>query len=157
MVDIPDPPKHKDDDDEDKEKDEHREKKVHHLFVKVPPKRTAKFERMVRRNRTLEHEVKVYTELLVDLKNFVKSRTGDTVQLKIPKLYHGQQSSPSNTTAMGGGSGDSSGMSDLLVIEDLTKKGFRTKDWFKTKLDHAEVTLAVKELAKFHACGLAYR
>ena len=33
--------------------------KVHHLFVKVPPKRTAKFERMVRRNRTLEHEVKV--------------------------------------------------------------------------------------------------
>ena len=32
---------------------------MHHLFVKVPPKRTAKFERMVRRNRTLEHEVKV--------------------------------------------------------------------------------------------------
>ena len=36
--------------------------KVHHLFVKVPPKRTAKFERMVRRNRTLEHEVKVNVE-----------------------------------------------------------------------------------------------
>ena len=36
--------------------------KVHHLFVKVPPKRTAKFERMVRRNRTLEHEVKVSVE-----------------------------------------------------------------------------------------------
>ncbi len=33
--------------------------KTHHLFVKIPPQRTAKFERMVRRNRTLEHEVKV--------------------------------------------------------------------------------------------------
>ena len=85
---------------------------MHHLFVKVPPKRTAKFERMVRRNRTLEHEVKVgpfeqiwnwnhpqtesihlslkvYTELLRDLKAFVKDRVGDAVQLNIPKLYHG--------------------------------------------------------------------
>ena len=63
--------------------------KVHHLFVKVPPKRTAKFERMVRRNRTLEHEVKVYSELLRDLQAFVKDRVGDAVQLNIPKLYHG--------------------------------------------------------------------
>merc|ERR1719445_437563 len=79
--------------------------KVHHLFVKVPPKRTAKFERMVRRNRTLEHEVKVYTELL----------------------------------------------------RDLTAKGFSTRDWFRDKLCHEEVVLSVRELAKFHACGLAYR
>ena len=32
-----------------------------------------------------------------------------------------------------------------------------TRDWFKTKLNHAEVLLALEEMAKFHACGLAYR
>lgn len=71
------------------EEEERYASKIHHLFVKVPPKRTAKFERMVRRNRTLEHEVKVYSELLRDLQDFVKARTGEIVQLKIPKLYHG--------------------------------------------------------------------
>lgn len=35
--------------------------------------------------------------------------------------------------------------------------GFTTRDWFKTKLNHAEVLLALEEMAKFHACGLAYR
>ena len=43
------------------------------------------------------------------------------------------------------------------MIEDLTAKGFSTRDWFKDKLSHEEVILSVKELAKFHACGLAYR
>ncbi len=71
------------------EEEERMASKIHHLFVKVPPKRTAKFERMVRRNRTLEHEVKVYSELLRDLQDFVKSRVGDAIQLKIPRLYHG--------------------------------------------------------------------
>ena len=45
----------------------------------------------------------------------------------------------------------------MLVIEDLTQRGFTTKDWFKAKLSHEEVKLALKEMAKFHACGLAYR
>ena len=45
----------------------------------------------------------------------------------------------------------------VLVIEDLTRRGFTTKDWFKAKLNHDEVKLALKEMAKFHACGLAYR
>ena len=45
----------------------------------------------------------------------------------------------------------------VLVIEDLTRRGFTTKDWFKSKLNHEEVKLALKEMAKFHACGLAYR
>ena len=31
----------------------------------------------------------MYTELLRDLKAFVKDRVGDAVQLNIPKLYHG--------------------------------------------------------------------
>ena len=121
-----------------------RGSKIHHLFVKVPPKRTAKFERMVRRNRTLEHEVKVYSELLRDLQTFVKNRVGDAIQLKIPKLYHG-------------GKGEDCDGNHVLVIEDLAKKGYVTRDWFKHKLTHDEVTVAVKELAKFHACGLAYR
>ena len=45
----------------------------------------------------------------------------------------------------------------VLVIEDLTERGFSSKDWFKYKLNHQEVLLALTELAKFHACGLAYR
>ena len=45
----------------------------------------------------------------------------------------------------------------VLVIEDLSEKGFRSKDWFKYKLNHQEVLLSLTELAKFHACGLAYR
>ena len=45
----------------------------------------------------------------------------------------------------------------VLVIEDLTERGFASKDWFKYKLNHSEVLLALTELAKFHACGLAYR
>ena len=45
----------------------------------------------------------------------------------------------------------------VLVIEDLTERGFTSKDWFKYKLNHQEVLLALTELAKFHACGLAYR
>ena len=80
MVDVPDPPPQEAQNDEfnNDEEDEESESpnsgierskspvpaKIHHLFVKVPPKQTAKFERMVRRNRTLEHEVKVYHELL---------------------------------------------------------------------------------------------
>ena len=92
MVDVPDPPSadeaqndeffiNNDDDDEEEDQEDQSEfsspnhsgierskspvpAKIHHLFVKVPPKQTAKFERMVRRNRTLEHEVKVYHELL---------------------------------------------------------------------------------------------
>ena len=123
--------------------------KIHHLFVKLPPKRTAKFERMVRRNRTLEHEVKVYAEFLKDLQKFIKDRVGDTVQLKIPELYHGYQSVAPE--------GSEQADSHVLVIEDLAKKGFKTPDWFKHRLTHEEVTLAVDELAKFHACGLAYR
>ena len=64
--------------------------KIHHLFVKVPPKQTAKFERMVRRNRTLEHEVKVYHELLRDLQNFIHERLPkNPIKLNIPNLYHG--------------------------------------------------------------------
>lgn len=126
--------------------------KIHHLFVKVPPKQSAKFERMVRRNRTLEHEVNVYKELLTDLQQFIKNRVGDTIKLNIPTLYHGF--TDSNTPSlMNGGSKDQS----VLVIEDLARQGFATKDWFKYKLTHNEVLLALKELAKFHACGLAYR
>ena len=45
----------------------------------------------------------------------------------------------------------------VLVIEDLSEKGFKSKDWFKYKLNHQEVLLSLTELAKFHACGLAYR
>ena len=45
----------------------------------------------------------------------------------------------------------------VLVIEDLSEKGFNSKDWFKYKLNHQEVLLSLTELAKFHACGLAYR
>lgn len=131
MVDVPDPPGSK------------GKGILHHLFVKLPPKRTAKFERMVRRNRTLEHEVKVYSELLRDLQKFVKERVGDMVKLKIPTLYHGYE--------------DGSRDNHVLVIEDLAKKGFTTRDWFRHKLSHQEVLLAVDELAKFHACGLAYR
>ena len=84
MVDVPDPPRiESGEDDTNSSSDEvfdiQREKsptpaKIHHLFVKVPPKQTAKFERMVRRNRTLEHEVKVYHELLRDLQNFITER-----------------------------------------------------------------------------------
>ena len=128
-------------------------KKVHHLFVKVPPKRTAKFERMVRRNRTLEHEVKVYSELLQDLQAFVKARVGDAVKLKIPTLYHGYREEAPPCDDGGNVQEDN----HVLVIEDLTKSGFQTRDWFKHKLEHEEVMLAVDELAKFHACGLAYR
>ena len=39
----------------------------------------------------------------------------------------------------------------------MAEKGFSSKDWFKYKLNHEEVLLALTELAKFHACGLAYR
>merc|ERR1719225_1704163 len=64
--------------------------KIHSLFVKVPPKQTAKFERMVRRNRTLEHEVKLYHELLRDLQNFIHERLPkNPIKLNIPNLYHG--------------------------------------------------------------------
>ncbi len=159
MVDVPDPPGGGDGpEDEDKregEKEEEEKKspassamkkaksKIHHLFVKIPPKRTAKFERMVRRNRTLEHEVKVYSELLRDLKKFVKERVGNAVELRIPQLYHTYE--------------DGTNDNHVLVIEDLAKKGFETRDWFRHKLTHNEVLLAVDELAKFHACGLAYR
>ena len=128
--------------------------KIHHLFVKVPPKQSAKFERMVRRNRTLEHEVNVYKELLTDLQVFIKERVGDKIKLNIPTLYHGF--TDSNTTFVNNTNGGASDQS-VLVIEDLARKGFATKDWFKYKLNHNEVLLALKELAKFHACGLAYR
>ena len=87
MVDVPDPPRNEEVQSDDSNEDEtpneasgiERSKspvpaKIHHLFVKVPPKQTAKFERMVRRNRTLEHEVKVYQELLRDLQNFINER-----------------------------------------------------------------------------------
>ena len=55
----------------------------------VPPKNSAKFEKITKKNRTLEHEVKVYTELLRDLRAFVKDRVGNTVTLNLPNLYHG--------------------------------------------------------------------
>ena len=89
MVDVPDPPPQEAQNDEfnnEEEEDEESSEspnsgierskspvpaKIHHLFVKVPPKQTAKFERMVRRNRTLEHEVKVYHELLRYLKFYI--------------------------------------------------------------------------------------
>lgn len=154
MVDVPDPPPTGggEADEEDSEKAADR-RKVHHLFVKVPPKRTAKFERMVRRNRTLEHEVKVYSELLQDLQAFVKTRVGDAIKLKIPTFYHSyrEEIPPCDE------GGNVQEENHVLVIEDLATKGFRTRDWFKHKLEHEEVMLAVDELAKFHACGLAYR
>ena len=88
--------------------------KNHHLFVKVPPKHSAKFEKMAKRNRTLEHEVKVYTELVRDLKRFVKDRVGTEVTFNIPTLYHGctVKNDP-------GPEGDRS----VLVIEDLCQRG----------------------------------
>jgi hypothetical protein len=109
---------------------------------------------MVRRNRTLEHEVNVYKELLTDLQTFIKERVGDTIKLNIPTLYHGfTDSNGAFVNNTNGGARDQS----VLVIEDLARQGFKTKDWFKYKLNHNEVLLALKELAKFHACGLAYR
>jgi len=101
MVDVPDPPNNDIFSDESNEDGTEspsgieRSKspvpaKIHHLFVKVPPKQTAKFERMVRRNRTLEHEVKVYHELLRDMHKFINDRLPrNPIQLNIPKLYHG--------------------------------------------------------------------
>ena len=101
MVDVPDPPNNDIFSDESNEDGTEspsgieRSKspvpaKIHHLFVKVPPKQTAKFERMVRRNRTLEHEVKVYHELLRDMQKFINDRLPrNPIQLNIPKLYHG--------------------------------------------------------------------
>ena len=88
--------------------------KKHHLFVKVPPKNSARFEKMVKRNRTLEHEVKVYTELIRDLKRFVKDRVGNEVDFNIPTLYHG-----CTTKNDPGPNGDRS----VLVIEDLGQRG----------------------------------
>lgn len=153
IVDVPDPPVLKTDlptETEDlKENSTHETRKlasapvVHNLFVKVPPHRSANFERIVKRNRTLEHEVLVYTSLLQDMRDFVQQRAGDIVRLNIPELYHGESSS---------GAGR-----DILVIEDLAERGFKTSDWFKQKLTHHEVLLALSELATFHACGLAYR
>ena len=88
--------------------------KKHYLFVKVPPKNSARFEKMVKRNRTLEHEVKVYTELIRDLKKFVKDRVGTMVSFNVPTLYHGctAKNDP-------GPEGDRS----VLVIEDLSQQG----------------------------------
>ena len=132
--------------------------KIHHLFVKVPPKQTAKFERMVRRNRTLEHEVKVYHELLRDLQNFINERLPkNPIKLKIPKLYHGFTDQEQKSDVMLGPQQFDVRDQSVLVIEDLTKNGFNSKNWFKNKLNHQEVLLALTELAKFHACGLAYR
>ena len=88
--------------------------KTHHLFVKVPPKNSAKFEKMAKRNRTLEHEVKVYTELVRDLKQFVKDRVGTEVSFNVPTLYHG-----STVKNDPGPEGDRS----VLVIEDLCRRG----------------------------------
>ena len=88
--------------------------KTHHLFVKVPPKRSARFERMVKRNRTLEHEVKVYTELIQDLKQFVKDRVGTAINFNVPTLYHGYTAKNDP-----GPDGDRS----VLVIEDLSQHG----------------------------------
>ena len=48
-----------------------------------------RFEKITKKNRTLEREVKVYTELLRDLRAFVKDRVGNTVTLNLPNLYHG--------------------------------------------------------------------
>ena len=95
--------------------------KTHHLFVKVPPKNSARFERMVKRNRTLEHEVKVYSELMRDLKRFVKDRVGTEVTFNVPTLYHGftAKNDP-------GPSGDRS----VLVIEDLCQRGTLFKTIF---------------------------
>ena len=51
--------------------------------------RTTRFEKITKKNRTLEREVKVYTELLRDLRAFVKDRVGNNVTLNLPNLYHG--------------------------------------------------------------------
>lgn len=168
MVDVPDPPQDEDSsessDNDGPVLDIQRSKspvpaKIHHLFVKVPPKQTAKFERMVRRNRTLEHEVKVYAELLRDLQTFINERLPrNPIKLNIPKLYHGFTDLENETkpNLLGQPQFNVRDQS-VLVIEDLTEKGFMSKDWFKYKLDHDEVLLALEEMAKFHACGLAYR
>ena len=169
MVDVPDPPpaeaNHVEDDGANKDEldDLERSKspvpaKIHHLFVKVPPKQTAKFERMVRRNRTLEHEVKVYHELLRDLQKFIAERLPrNPIQLRIPKLYHGFKDIQEKMNTLLGPQIMTVREQSVLVIEDLTEKGFASKDWFKYKLSHEEVKLSLTELAKFHACGLAYR
>ena len=69
---------------------------------------------MVKRNRTLEHEVTVYTELIRDLKRFVKDRVGNEVDFNVPTLYHG-----CTTKNDPGPNGDRS----VLVIEDLGQRG----------------------------------
>ena len=128
-----------------------KQKKVHHthLFVKIPSIRNAGFETMVRRHRSFEHEAKVYSELLADLQAFVKTRVGDAVQLKIPTVP--ERSGPTTSSTIYQEDNHD------MIVEDLTQKGFQAKDWFEQKLDHREITMAVDELAKFHACGLAYR
>ena len=94
--------------------------KTHYLFVKVPPKHSARFVKMVKRNRTLEHEVKVYTELIRDLKRFVKDRVGTTVSFNVPALYHGLTAKNDP-----GPDGDRS----VLVIEDLSQRGKFMGKW----------------------------
>ncbi len=61
----------------------------------------------IKKNKTSLFIPQVYSELLRDLKKFVRSRVGETVQLKIPTLYHSYE--------------DGSTDSHVLVIEDLAK------------------------------------
>ena len=92
------------------------------------------------------------------MQNFIHERLPkNPIQLNIPKLYHGFTDQEQKSPIMLGPNQFDVRDQSVLVIEDLTKKGFLSKDWFKYKLNHSEVLLALTELAKFHACGLAYR
>ena len=75
-----------------------------------------------------------------DLQAFIQARVGDRVKLDIPQQYIGQDHSP-----------------HTLVVEDLGKVGFTSKDWLTQRLTTEEVAASLSSVARFHAAGVAYR
>ena len=86
-----------------------------------------------------------------DLQKFINERLPrNPIVLNIPKLYHGFSNTSSTEeklpNLLAGPMQFSQRDQSVLVIEDLTERGFASKDWFKYKLNHQEVLLGEVEV-----------
>lgn len=113
---------------------------IHNLFIKIIP---SQFRKLVTSHRLFDREIVLYSQVLPKLLEFAHTNSPQ-MKLKhfgIPTFLYGDVST----------SGEG-----VLVLEDLTPRGFKTYDPSMMLMDMDHMSKAVSALAEFHALCISY-
>ena len=114
---------------------------VQNFFIKIVP---SQLQQLVTRHRLFDREILLYRFLLPEMLGWARRRNPDLplqLQFRTPRLLYG------DVDPAGAG---------VVVLEDLSSRGYSTVDPRVMLLGRRHMTAAVTCLAEFHGLALAY-